>query len=220
MATPGFPDRAATSHSLAPSPDVRAALGVPSHVTSRLLSAAGVLTGAALCLSAAQGFVLGQARTQAQLAREQGQYDLATQRLQRALRFTPHAWEGWSDLALTARSAWVFQQRPEQLALALSAYARAASLNPQSAVPRTERARTFLVAGQASNAMDEYRNALARDPHSPGLRVAFAQALEAGGQPDAALEQYRAAARIDANEYSQDAERRLAPPAPPAVGER
>ena len=193
---------------------------MPSHVTSRLLSAAGTLTGAALCLFAAQGFVLGEARTQAQLAREQGQYELATQRLQQALRFTPHAWQGWSDLALTARSAWVFQQRPEQLELALSAYARAAALNPQSAAPHAERARTFQVAGQPANAVNEYQIALTRDPNSPGLRVAFAQALEAGGQPAAALEQYRAAARIDANEYSQDAERRLGIPGPPAAGER
>lgn len=188
-------------------------LGVPGRVTSLFLSVSGAVTGAALCLSAGQGYLIGNARASAQLAREDGRYEQATQELQLALRFAPHAWQGWTDLAMTARAAWVFQQRPEQLALAESAYARAAQLNPRSAAPHAELARTLLVSGQAPASLDEYRRALARDPNSPGLRVAFAQALEAAGRPVQALEQYRVAARIDANEYSQDAERRLAPPA-------
>lgn len=167
---------------------------------------------AALSVTALQGFVVGHARTEATLARQDGRYDDARRALTAALRTAPDAWQAWADLALTARSAWVFQQQPAQLAQSLDAYRRAAVLNPDSAVPRAELARTLMVAGRFGEAGLAYREALSRDPRSPGLHVAYAQTLEAAQDVPGALAQYRAAEAIDANEYSQDAERRLGTP--------
>ncbi|UBV44318.1 tetratricopeptide repeat protein (plasmid) [Deinococcus taeanensis] len=175
-----------------------------------LITAGLILTGtAALCRETLNVYGASRARDQAEALRENGEYDQAWRTLEAALRVTPNAAELWTELGQTYRAAWFFRLKPELLRSALQAYERAESLNPLSAAPPAELARTFALAGADREADRAFLRALRHDPRNPGLLVDRAQTLEKLGQRPAALALYRAAAHIKPNEYSQAAEERL-----------
>ncbi|MFC4637080.1 tetratricopeptide repeat protein [Deinococcus hohokamensis] len=175
-----------------------------------LVSAGLILTGtAALCGVAVQGYAASRARDQAEALRENGDYDRAWSTLEAALRTAPASAELWTELGQTYRAAWFFRLQPELLQSALRAYHQAADLNPLSATPPAELARTLALAGAYRQADQAYARALVNDPRNPGLLVDRAQTLEKLGQGPQALKLYRAAGHIKPNEYSQAAEVRL-----------
>ena len=128
------------------------------------------------------------ARAQAQLPLVR--LDAAIEALYAARSLTPKNPNIHNEIGRIEVMRWRWQRDPSAAIRAISAYERAAALDPLSAVHHSDRGWALIRLGRPLEALDAFAAALERDPFNAYYLASLGRALEQAGDLEGALDAF------------------------------